>query len=204
MPWPGTYRDAHGEAPIVLESDGHALRVVVRGVVFDGRGFDDLEPVDVEAARRAALTIAGSCLCACTIECAIPIGVATPEGIEEAIVHTEVILGVPKANGALDREEVRVTLRHRDLVLTSPRGYGWYDEALASVSRQLPGGYRLRICDACALSDYNPAGSQMFGTLHCFRRCKPQFRAATTKQDMWPILEHAELVQETHVCDEFE
>jgi hypothetical protein len=204
MRWLGTYRDAHGEAPLSLESDGHEVRAVVRDVVLTGRGFDDLGPLDLDAAHRAGLTIASSCLCACTLTCAIPIGIATPEGVEEAILHTEVTLGSPQANGALDREEVTVELRHHDRVVRSKRAYGWYDEALASVMAQLPEGHRLRVCLACRLSDYSPYGSSMFGTLHCFRKCKPQFRAARTKQDMWPILEHAELVQETHLCDEFE
>ena len=75
--YPALYRDAHGEEATVIENDGKTLRMVMRGVEFEGTMFDDFEPsIAKDDPALASFLLHGNALCSCVIECDIPLPVA--------------------------------------------------------------------------------------------------------------------------------
>lgn len=189
-----TYRDAHGELAASFENDGLTLVLIIDGTRFEGQDFDGLEPVGKAPAR---FTLNHNELCGCELRCTLPVGLLDPDGVAQASeLGMTLTLGHPAPNGGIDRE---------DLTLT-PDEASWFEDELVSLRDQLPPGWRLRCCFGCAWSDYSPIGHGLFGSLACFRRQKPGYRAAADKPAWFALFEAptTEWVQETHLCDEFE
>ena len=207
--YPGTYRDARGSEPIEIRNDGRTLRTTIRGVPLAGSDFDGLEPADAEAARAAGLVLDHGSLCGFEITCDMPIGLTgteTAAGTRElGTLGVHLTLGTPGPTGRIDREVLRLTLTCARGTFHSAGTSGYFEDELSTLQRALPAGLGLHACISCGLSDYSPYGHGLFGGLACFRGDKPGYRAVTGKRalfQIWSTL--TELVQETHVCPEFE
>jgi hypothetical protein len=201
--WTGRYSDSRGSEAISIHNDGRTLAVRIRGVDFRGDAFDGLEPVE-PLGPGAPFLVAGDSLCACTIECDVPVPVTTAAvGIEPAVLRCRIILGTPDDRGGRDR--VELALHHGSGVFVTAGTHADFETALIEVQRALPSGVDLKACISCAYSDYNPAGVPMFGGLACFRDNKAGYRAVTGKRDLfatWGTL--TEFVQETFLCAQYE
>jgi len=202
---PLRYRDAHGGLASTLVNDGKTLRVVLEGVPFEGQDFDGLEPVlRAGAALPPRFTLASGSLAACSLDVALPIPVGTSSGGFAATLEAPLALGAPAARGGIDGEALRLALEVEGERLTSAGKSGWFEDELVDLQRQLPEGAFLKTCFGCGLSDYSPYGHGLFGGLACFRTDKPAYRAVSSKDDLFRVLATGELVQETHLCPEFE
>lgn len=203
--YPATYRDARGTEQIELANDGRSLRTSIRGVALEGADFDGLDAADPDAARAAGLTLAAGSLCACELRWEMPIDMVVDGAHQVATLHCTLILGAPTARGGLDREDLRLRLVCSRATVESAGTSGWFEDELLELQRALPPGVALRACISCGLSDYSPLGHGLFGGLACFRATKQAYRAVASKQALFELWDaRTELVQETHVCPEFE
>ena len=204
--YPATYRDRHGEVYTSIRDDGKLLSMEVRGITFAGSDFDDLEPPeDVELSGQSQFTLQLNSLCSCVIEFQMPIPVVCDDGIVDATLYVRIELGDPKPNGGIDKQSVELELRFDDNSLKSHGRSGWFEDELLDIQKQFPQGTFMKACINCAFSDYNPAGSGMFGCMACFRDNKEEYLSVKSKQDIFRIWDTlTEYVQETYVCPEFE
>ncbi|WP_433074500.1 DUF6304 family protein [Dactylosporangium sp. CA-052675] len=201
--WLGHYSDRHGSEAITIHNDGRTLAVRIRGVAFRGAAFDVLDPVE-PLGPGAPFLLTGDSLCACTIECDVPVRVTTAAGaVEPATLRCRIVLGAPDDRGGRDR--VELALHHGTGVFATSGTHADFEAALIEVQRALPPGAGLKACISCAFSDYHPAGVVMFAGLACFRDNKAGYRAVHGKRELlaaWGTL--TGFVQETYLCAEYE
>lgn len=204
--YPAVFTDRWGQVETVIVNDGQEFSVVLRGILFAGRSPGDLEPAGPLTDTAHHCDLHHGALCSYTIEWRMPIQVALSDAEPiTALLHARLVLGDPSPNGGIDREEVTLALHLPTGVVETTTPHGWMEDALLNLQNQLPDGMRLRSCITCAFSDYNPAGNDFFGTMACFRDHKADYRAVSTKRDifaLWPSL--TGLVQETYLCPDYE
>lgn len=110
--YPVTYSDANGSETTTLENDGETLRVILRGVELCGPDFDSLSPAGASPDDLRSFTLNQDCLCACRLECRIPVPVNDHGRLSEGTLLVTLVLGEPTPRGGLDREELRIVLEH--------------------------------------------------------------------------------------------
>ena len=113
-------------------------------------------------------------------------------------------LGRPAVNGGLDRQALALSIHVGRQAFRSAGTKGWFEDELLSLQSSLPPGTYLKACINCAHSDYSPYGHRMFGGMACFRNLKEEYSQVKDKFDLFRILDKAEVVQETFLCQEFE
>jgi hypothetical protein len=201
----GRYRDRFGEAPLTIRNDGRELRASVRGVEFRGRDFDGLSPAEgTPEEKLASFILHHGDLCACTIECDIPVPVVFAGEAREGTLHVSLELGEPRADGRLDRETLRLSLLVGGGLFEGSGRSGWFEDELLEIQAALPEGAYVKACINCAFSDYSPYGHGLFGWLACFRDNKDEYLSVRSKADLFRVWDTlTELVQETYLCAEF-
>ncbi|HEV3436580.1 MAG TPA: DUF6304 family protein [Gemmata sp.] len=200
------YKDRVGEELTSISNDGKLLSLIVRGVQFQGRDFDSLEPTgELDPALVSSFTFQNGHLCSCVIEVGMPIPVSTPHGLVEGVLAVHLELGNPATNGGIDHEFLTLQLKVEDRITTSKGVSGWFEDEMLDIQRQLPHDTYMKACINCAFSDYFPAGHGLFGGLACFRDNKQGYLSVKTKRDLFCIWKTmTEFVQETYLCPEFE
>jgi hypothetical protein len=180
--------------------------MVVRGVEFESSMLDDWEAISpLDATPVASFPLHGNELCSYSLDFEIPVLVVVSDEILQAILRVHFELGKPKPNGAIDREELQLELLVEGRSFKSRGKYGWFEDALREIHEVLPAGMFIKSCFTCAYSDYNPAGSGLFGCMACFRNNKQAYLSLKGKAAYFNLQkEIAELVQETYLCPEFE
>jgi hypothetical protein len=198
------YSDTRGNEMVSLRNDGAKLFVRLRGVTFCGRDFDSLE-ADSHATSEALATfdLHRGALCNCTIECKMPILVVSAGEATTCVLEVRLDLGKPAANGGLDRELLALSTLVGGQAFRSAGNSGYFEDELLSLQSSLPSGTYLKTCFSCAHSDYSPYGHGLFGGMACFRNLKEEYSRVKDKFDLFPILDKAEVVQETYLCPEF-
>lgn len=204
--WSGRYDDRRGSEPVSIHNDGRMLTVEVRGVEFCGEDFDALEPVAGATATEGHFDLFGGFLCSYVLEWDVPLPVVVAGEAVAGVLHCRLLVGSPGGpHGGIDTEELTVALQLAESVIATDRPYGWFEDALASIHRQLPADVHVKACIACAWSDYQPGGQPLFGGMACFRDVKDEYRRVSTKVDIFGILDRRSgWVQETFLCDQFE
>ncbi len=204
--YPAKYHDRFGEEATTVENDGTTLRMVVRGVEFTGRMFDDWEPSTPLPNRQLTnFPLNRGELCSYALDCEIPVAFVRTNQTTQATLHVHLELGEPRANGGVDREELKLKLVTADQLFESAGQHGFFEDALKDLETKLPTGAYLKCCFACAFSDYSPAGQGLFGGLICFRFHKQEYQTFTGKPAYFRLIEKThEIVQETYLCPEFE
>jgi hypothetical protein len=202
--YPARYRDAHSDAAMTIQNDGHNLRMVIRGVAFSGSTPDLLEPEDTSDGGLATFSLRENCLDACVIdwEMDIPIMDGTKFMTGKLFVYFE--LGGPNPPKGLADEIVRLTLTLEDKQYSSSGSSGWFEDEMLELQRKLPQGVYIKACINCLYSDYSPFGHGVFGDMMCYRNKKEQYLKVRTKGDFFQLGAAAEDVQETFLCPEFE
>jgi Family of unknown function (DUF6304) len=203
--WPGSYSEAYGHHDITVEADGTMLAIEIRGVVFSGRDFDDLEPLGTSESTGMFATSHGG-LTDYKIGWQMPVQVVSRGTEITAALNCELVLGNPPGHEGARTEDLTISLVQPEAApVTTTRPYGFFEEALADIQRQLAADTYLKACISCAYSDYSPAGSGLSGSLACFRDNKAAYRAVSGKRDLFRVWEtRTEFVRETHLCPEFE
>lgn len=191
-----------------IANDGKQLRMVVRDVEFIGADFDALEPaLDLADPRLASFTLYRRSLCACHLECDMPLPVVVGQELINGQLEVCLELGHPRPGGnrGIDRETLHLCFSFGGVSFRSKgTSGGFFEDELRDIQQALPEGAYLKACISCALSDYSPAGNGLFGTLACFRGNKAAYRQITGKYDLLAIWDTmTEFVQETYLCPEF-
>ena len=204
--YPAVYRDAQGSEQTSIENDGTHLKMVVRGVVFIGRDWDELEPVAPEAHDLSGFTLYAGALWGCVIECELPLPLVVHGQPTEAVLHARMIFDAPVEHSQSYSQSVQLTLNTGTAVYEAYDTYGYFDQPLATIQKQLPAGMWIKTCLHCGLSQYFPAGYGSFGWLACFRNQKAAARTAVEKPEILALFERGmqEYVQEIYLCPEFE
>jgi len=204
--YPALYRDAHGEEATVIENDGKTLRMVVRGVEFTGTMFDDFEPsIARDDPVLASFTLHFGMLCACAIECEMPLPIKSGEELIEGQLRIHLGLREAPPNAEPDWLSLRLALTIGNQTFSAIHHKGWFEDDLREIQALLPDDTCVQCCFNCAFSDYSPYGNGLFGCLACFRDNKDAYRSVHSKHDllsMWDTM--TEFVQETYLCPEFE
>ena len=222
--YPTEYSDVHGTRTTIIENDGHTLRMMLRGIEFSGIDFHSFEaPAVSDPSQLESFPLFLNGLCSYTLECTIPIMVVDGRNTLPAGLRVHVERGKPvewsgrtvvhrkdgsvlEANQQIDREVLRLELlfQTRSFVTSGKNKCYSFEEQLEELKDLLPKGIYLKICWNCAYSDYDPAGSGIFGDLACFRDARKQYLRVKSKRDMFEIWgAMTEHVQETHLCPEF-
>lgn len=204
--YPATYSDFRGTESTVLTNDGDLLRLTVRGVELSGPAFDSLyPPPDATPEQLGQFTLCQGSLCACRIECRMPVPVEENGRIVEGFLNVDLTLGNPTANGGTDRDELRIALEYAGRRIAGTGTSGWFEDELLDIQKQLPAGVHMKACINCLYSDYSPAGHGSFGGMMCFRNLKADYLKVKSKAEFWPVLHRCDrIVQETYLCPEFE
>lgn len=209
--YPARYKDRSGEEWTAIQDDGGSLTMVVRGVRFRGRDFDGFEPEGVsDPAQLASFTFLHGSLCFCVIKADIPVPVVTPTGAVDGQLTFELELGEPLPTGQMDRERLTLRLAVNGQTYLSDGKLGWFEDEMLDVQRKLPPGTFMKACINCAFSDYSPYGHGLFGNMICFRANKAGYLALPSGADFekdayFDVMDTvSEMVQETHLCPEFE
>lgn len=200
------YRDRFGEEATSIKNDGTTLRMVVRGIEFTGRMFDDWESSTTASDPQLAnFQLNRGEICSYTLDCELPIQLVMASQITQATLRIHLELGEPRANGGVDCEELKLELVTAAQRFESSAHQGLFEEALKDIQAKLPADAYMKCCFTCAFSDYNPAGQGLFGGLLCFRYHKQEYLSFTDKHAYFRLIEKThEAVQETYLCPEFE
>jgi hypothetical protein len=207
MDWvyPLKYSDQRGIETAEIRNDGSKLSVRLRRINFSGRDFDALNPAsDSLAEVLTSFTLCRGSLCDCVIECEIPVPLLFDSEMLHGNLQMHLELGSERPNGALDREVLSLSIAVAGHAYRSSGKTGWFEGELVSLHSALPTGVYLVACINCAYSDYSPYGHGLFGGMACFRNFKRQYASVRSKADLFPILNSADVVQETYLCPEFE
>jgi len=204
--YPAKYQDDSGEEITTIENDGKNLTTLIRGIRFEGRDFDGLEPQETpEIVQKAMFTLNSGELCNCILEFEMPISIMMINEIVSGTLQAHLKLGKPHTNGGIDKERLQLRLIWADLTVSSQGNTGWFDDGLSELQSAMPQGYLLRCCHTCAFSKYSPLGYGLFGGLACFRYNKQGVLAVKNKGDLFKIWNSmTEYVQETYLCSEFQ
>jgi hypothetical protein len=204
--YPAKYHDRFGDEATTVENDGTMLRMVVRGIEFTGRMFDDWEPsTPIPHLQPANFPLNRGELCSYALDCEIPIAFVKANQTTQATLRMHLELGEPSANGGVDREELKLKLVIAEQPFESSGQHGFFEDALKDLQAKLPADAYLKCCFTCAFSDYSPAGQGLFGALICFRYHKQEYQSFTDKPAFFRLIEKTrERVQETYLCPEFE
>jgi len=187
-------------------NDGETLRMEIRGLTFVGKDFDALEPPqNVTADQLAQFRLSRNELCSCRIQCEIPITIQDNDARKDGCLSVEVILGEPTQTGALDREDLRITLTCDHGKYSGSGKSGWFEDELLEIQEQLPADVYVVACINCLFSDYSPYGHGAFGCMMCFRNLKTEYLKVKTKKEFWSVHDRYDrMVQETYRCPQFE
>jgi hypothetical protein len=195
------FRDRRGEEHIEIQSTGSSLATTIRGVAFTGSDFDSLTP----ASHTDQFDLAQGDLCGCSLTIFIPVRLLAPDGLRRVELLAHVVLGLPTETGALDREDIQLSLHQPEFSIRSGGNSGWFEDELLFLSSHLPAGFSLQICVTCGLSDYSPSGHGAFGCLACFRDAADDYRLVNSKAGIFAIWQRlTDYVQETHYCSHYE
>lgn len=198
---PAIFSDRRGSEQIEFQTTGTWLSTKIRGIDFEGREFDSLTP----QVASDQFDLCHGDLCGCHLRVEMPVRLNSPEEIRHVQIQTNISLGLANERGALDCESVRIGLVLPELSIVSSVDTGFFEDALLSLSSQLPEGFSLEACITCGLSDYSPAGNGSFGCLACFRDVAEEYRQVQSKRDIFALWDRlTEYVQETHHCPCFE
>lgn len=196
---PATYTDKHGTIHTVLINDSEELRIDLEGALFAGRFLDDFEPQDpVNLPRRFTLDELGN-LTACKILCKFPISTWKGGNQIPGFLLTEINL-MPSPQ----RSFFNFSFEFPDGTIDIGRSEV-FEGAFDVLKRKLPGNIVLKACYTCQYADYSVSGSQVFGSMLCFRNQKEAYLGAKGKDQYMEIMGHFDrMVQEIYLCPDFE
>jgi hypothetical protein len=206
MHYAAIYRDRFGEETTSISNTGRTLRMRLRGSEFVGTMLDDWHVADNgQDHPELPFVFHHGDLCAFQLEFAMPITVIVAGEIGEGALAVFLTVGSPHPNGGVDSETLQLTLTTSHGTIQSPGTGGWFYDELRALQAALPASIALKMCFTCAFADYAPAGFGLFGCLGCFRTTKEEFRALKGKARYFILQDRmAGLVQETHLCPEYE
>jgi len=203
-----TYRDEFGEETVAIENDGKTLSLVLRGVKFIGKNFHSFVILDnVFSPENHNFNLCLGELCSYSIDCDIPVRFVSNDGDSTTHLHVHIEYGMFDELNKINHEVLHFMLEHDGQVYQSDGKnlYSTFDEQLTTLQDVLPKDVYLKACWSCSFSDYDIAGSGMFGDMACFRNTKNEYLQVKNKVELTKLWDQrAEDVQEIYLCSEFE
>ena len=190
-----TFTDKHGTEKTTIYSDGHSLRMTLRGVLFEDICFDGFEAVEQSSSELLnQFDFQNGMLLFSKLEISIPLIVQNKETESTTWLH-----------GTLEPASLVLKLELEKKTVLSMTKDLWFEENMLSIQKQLDVDEYMKCCFNCQYADYSYGGSDMFGTMFCFRNIKEKYLKVISKDDYVKIFEEYEMqMQETHFCSEFE
>jgi len=189
-----TFTDKYGTEKTTIYSDGHSLRMTLRGVVFEDICFDGFEAVESSSELLKQFDFKDEMLLFSKLEISIPIMVQCKEKELNTWIH-----------GTIEPDSLLLKLELENKTVLSMTKEQWFEENMLSIEKQLNADTYMKCCFNCQYADYAYFGNDMFGTMVCFRNIKEKYLKVTSKDDYVKIFEEHEMImQETHLCSEFE
>jgi hypothetical protein len=177
-------------------------------IIFSGREFDSMEMFNPEMHGKDVLqrfTFNNKSLCNCTFTWETPINFEHKKVKTHTRLFCELKLGKPAKNGGIEFEKLRLSADLYSKKANSTLKNQDFEEALKDISEKLGPDYKIRSCLFCKYSDYHVAGHGLWGHLRCYKNIKSEFLNAPTKIDFIKIMNnHAAVMYETDICDEFQ
>lgn len=209
--YPARYRDSFGEVPTTIWNNGGVLTMIARGVQFQGSDFDRFQPKDVlDPSHLASFQFQHGWLCYCVIEGDIPLPIVTSSAVVDGVLNFVLKLSEPLATNQMNRTRLTLSLTLNKQTYTSDGTTGWFEGEMLNLQCKLPPSLFMKACINCAFSDYSPYGHGLFGNMICFRANKAGYLELPQgldfdKDDYFDVINTvSEMVQETHLCPEFE
>jgi hypothetical protein len=201
--YPTTYIDNFGKEESFFVSDGTSLTIQLRNQLFVGQGFDSLGWQDTEKATNLDFSFtAQGFLTDCCFKVKFPIQVRR---------HAEMLHATLSIDMLLKHSEQPISsafaLTVNNHVFDLQDGHVremWFEDQMIQLQTLLPQDLKMNACIFCAYSNYGVAGSDSFGTLHCFKDIKEEIVLVDNKSDYMDVAANKGVpTQETFWCPAF-
>lgn len=201
-----TYKDKRGVEASEIHSNGSEMKISLRGIDFQGDCFETLEGI-IDKTKFDYIEYKNhdkGDLSNCTFEVTIPIQLVDNEQTIQGIIYAQINIGIIEPCG------IYLKLETKSHVTSNTKHFGYFENALIDLQRQLPLNIKIKSCLSCKYAHYHPVGNGMFGGLHCFKHIKSVAQTIQSKHRLMNIWEKANKekaifnVQETYDCSEHE
>ena len=200
---PAIYTDKYGTIQTTIINDSLTLTIELDGSTFSGSTFVFFEPETSDSLPgRFTLGELGQ-LINYTLSCSIPIS-TWKEGIQiPGFLLTEVAYNEDETRRDHNAPYFHFSFELEDEII--PLGKLSQFEGVFEILREkLPDNIIVKTCYTCLYSDYSVYGSDIFGTMLCFRNVKEAYVKVKDKGEYMDIMDHFDRhVQETYLCEDF-
>jgi len=182
-----------------MVNDSSELTIDLDGTIFTSRFLDDFEPNDRGHLPARFSLDDLQCLTACKIYCKLPVAILINARPAMGWLATTIHLSTERYTPSLqvDFEWEGDTIQLGELEV--------FEGVFDVLKNRLPAEVTLKSCYTCQYSDYSVYGSQVFGSMLCFRNHKEAYLQVKDKDEYMHLMDQYErMVQETYLCDDFE
>jgi hypothetical protein len=201
--YPTTYTDNFGSEDSSFASDGMSLIIQLRNQTFVGQNFDSLELQVIEQTINTNFSFnEHHSLTDCSFKIRFPIKLKRNHEMLDGVLNVEVTLENSK-HPITKAFQLALDNNIFDLQNGNETGL-WFETQMVQLQKLLPKDIKINSCIFCAYSNYGVAGSDSFGTLHCFKGIKDKIIAVNNKSDYIDIATNNGIsTQVTFWCSEF-
>lgn len=199
---PAVYTDKHGTITTTIINDSSWLTMELNGLSFTGTTFVDFEPeTPPPLPDRFTLNQHGQ-LINYKLSCRIPLstwkgGIQIPGYLLADVVYYE------DMNNPYSQLYFQFSFELENDII----GIGkleQFEGVFEILKGKLSDNIALKACYTCLYSDYSAAGSDVFGSMLCFRNAKETYLKVTNKCEYMDMMDNCDrCVQETYLCEEF-
>ena len=201
------YQDKYGSEDTYFESNGSHLKISIRDIVFEGRGFDDFEPNVRNDLEGKFDFDKFDCLINFKMVVSMPIYIKIHKNLKTSNLKftCKYYEGDPCSlfsNFSITVENIEYfsAIEHRTVM----------EDALIKLQNTLPVEMDIISCVSCKYTNYSPCGTSEFGAIICLGNFKEQAKKIKHKGDLLDFMEYLskndlyKFVQETFYCNKYE
>lgn len=200
---PAVYTDKHGTIQTTIINDSKTLTIDLNGTIFSGNTFVFFQPeASLPLPDRFALGEIGQ-LTDYTLSCRVPIS-TWKEGTQiPGFLLTEVEYKEDETR--LDHNAPYFDFSFELEGKIIPIGkLSQFEGVFEILSEKLPENIIIKTCYTCLYSDYSVYGSDVFGSMLCFRNVKDVYVKVRSKGEFMDMMDNFDrIVQETYLCEDF-
>lgn len=200
---PAVYTDKHGTIQTIIVNNSKTLTIELDGTLFSGDTFVFFEPeTSHPLPDRFTLGELGQ-LINYTLSCRIPIS-TWKEGTQiSGFLLTEVEYNEDAVRLDHNAPYFHFSFELEDEII--PLGkLSQFEGVFERLREKLPDNIAIKTCYTCLYSDYSVCGSDVFGTMLCFRNVKEAYLKVRDKEEYMGIMDNFDRsVQETYLCEDF-
>lgn len=199
---PAVYTDKQGTITTTIINDSNWLTIELDGILFTGATFISFEPETTHSLPdRFTLNQYGE-LINYQLSFRISLsawkgGMQIPGYLLGNIVYNE------DTNNAYNQPYFHFLFEVENDIIEIGKMQE-FEGVFERLKGKLPDNIILKACYTCLYSDYSVAGSDIFGSMLCFRNAKETYLKVTNKGEYMDMMDNFDrLVQETYLCEEF-